>query len=217
MSVLNYKTIRSLEREKFWTAREFFLKPGVFKASNHAFRLGSKDDYYADLDYILNDPYQCGVVLDLYAQMIEDIKATASIDFLAFLDKASGGTVGAIRLAAALSIRTNIPNLTVRMGKAIAFEKVKVFLAHEGLGGQKGIVVSDHCTSGRESLLAADILRENGADIKQAVVYTVRPDKLELYKFKEADISLHYAYELPAYKKPPKTIDELNEIAVNFC
>lgn len=216
MNVLNYRTIRSLESDKFWIAREFFLEPEVFKASSHTFRLGAKDDYYFDLDYILNDPYQCEVVLSIYAQLIDDIKKDTSIDFLAFLEKASGGTVGAIRLAGALSIRTRIPNFTVRMGKAITFEKVKVRSSYKGLKDNKVIVVSGHCTTGSEVLLAANSLRENGANVNHIVAYTIRPDQLQLYRFSEANIDLSYAYELPTYDRLPNTIDELNAIAVNF-
>ena len=216
MDLINYKTRRSLEREKFLAAREFFLAPGVIKASNHGLRLGSKDDYYFDLDFLINDPYKCQKVLGIYTDLIQEIKQNTPIDFLVFIDKASGGTVGAIRLSAALSINTNIPNVTVRPGKAISFEKVKIPRSKNGLKKLRAIIISDHCTSGSEVLLAADILRENGAIVEHAVVYTIRPDKLEANRFQDANITLRNAFELPAYNKLPQSFDELAAIAVNY-
>lgn len=85
---LNPKTQRAFEREKLWIAREFFLNPGVIKASSHGLRSGSTDDYYFDLDYVLNEPYQAEMVLDIYASMINAIKQESPIDFLAFIEKA---------------------------------------------------------------------------------------------------------------------------------
>lgn len=215
MTVLSLKTKRSLELEKLWIAREFFLRPGVFQASSHALRLGSKADYYFDIDYLLNDPYQCEIILGIYSQLITQINQNESVDFLAFLEKSSGGTVGAIRLASAISIKTNIPNIVVRPGKEIAFDKVKVPFAESGLGERRAVIVSDHCTSGREVLITAEILRKNKAIVQDAVIYTIRPDRFERDRYREALVNLHYAFELPSFAKLPRNRDELEMIAIN--
>ncbi len=216
---LNPKTQKALEREKLWIAREFFRKPGVLKASNHGLRSGSKDDYYFDLDYMLNEPYQAEIVLDIYASIINGIKQEAPIDFLAFIEKASGGTVGAIRLSVALSIKTRLPNFSVRLRKEISFEKIKARLSSEGLKRYKGIIVSDHCTTGNEVLLAAKALRENNASVEHAIAYTIRPDKFKWDKFRDEKINLRYAFELPAsYRQLPPEADDVEAIsvAINF-
>ncbi|AEB08762.1 hypothetical protein [Desulfobacca acetoxidans] len=216
---INPKTQRAIEREKLWIAREFFLKPGVIKSSSHGLRSGKKDDYYFDLDYLLNEPYQAEMLLDIYAGMINVIKEENSIDFLAFIEKASGGTVGAIRLSVALSIKTRLPNLSVRLRKEIAFEKIKARFPEKGLRGLRAIIVSDHCTTGNEVLLAANALKQNGASVNHAVAYTIRSDELAKDKFLNSKISLSYAFELPpSYEMIPKESKNLGIIAmaVNF-
>lgn len=207
---------RSVEMEKLWAARMFFLKPGVLKASDHGLRSGLKSDYFFDLDYLLNDPHQGGIILDIYSQLIEDIKKENSIDFLAFLEKASGGPVGAIRLSVGLSIRTNLPNLTVRLGKGIFFERIKSHYFESGLQGLRAIIVSDHCTTGREVIVAANIMRDNKIMVNHAVVYTIRPDEIEKDNLIENKIDLRYRYGLPKLKELPLRIEELETIAVNY-
>ena len=65
---------RSIELEKLWAARMFFLNPGVLKKlSDHDLRSGLKSDYFFDLDYLLNDPHQGGIILDIYSQLIRRI------------------------------------------------------------------------------------------------------------------------------------------------
>lgn len=216
---INPKTQKALEREKLWIAREFFRKPGVLKASNHGLRSGSKDDYYFDLDYMLNEPYQAEMVLDIYASLINAIKKEAPIDFLAFIEKASGGTVGAIRLAVALSIKTSLPNFSVRLRKEISFEKIKAQMSTEGLNKYRGIIITDHCTTGNEVLLAAQALRKNNALVEDAIIYTIRPDKFQWDKFRDNKINLRYAYELPSSCKevPPEVNDvDAISVAINF-
>ncbi len=215
---LNPKAQRAIDREKLWIAREFFLTPGVIKASSHSLRRGKKDDYYFDLDYLLNEPYQAEMVLDIYGSMINAIKEENPVDFLAFIEKASGGTVGAIRLAVALSIKTRLPNLSVRLRKEISFEKIKARFPDEGLKGLKGlraIIVSDHCTTGNEVLPAAKALKDHGAVVDHAVAYTIRPDELERGKFPDSKINLSYAFKLPpSYEMIPQESKDLGTIAV---
>jgi orotate phosphoribosyltransferase len=212
---LNPKTQRAIDREKLWIAREFFLKPGVIKASSHGLRSGSTDDYYFDLDYVLNEPYQAEMVLDIYASMTNAIKQESSIDFLAFIEKASGGTIGALRLSVALSIKTRLPNLSVRLRKEISFEKIKARPSNEGLEGLRAVIVSDHCTSGNEVLLAAQALRKQGVLVEDAVVYTIRPDKIRWDNLRESNINLRCAFKLPlSYEMVPKAVEDLRTIAV---
>ncbi len=212
---LNPKTQGAFEREKLWIAREFFLNPGVIKASSHGLRSGSKDDYYFDLDYLLNEPYQAEMVLDIYTSMINAIKQESSIDFLAFIEKASGGTMGAIRLSVALSIKTRLPNLSVRLRKEIRSEKIKARFSNEGLKGLRAIIVSDHCTSGSEVLLTAKALRKQHVLVEDAVVYTIRPDKIDWENFKEDNINLRCAFKLPpSFKMISQESKDLGAIAV---
>lgn len=225
MAVLNFKVQRPLDREKFWIARRFFLEPGILKESDHGLRAGGKAGYYFDIDYILNDPAKCELILGIYTDLITKIRSLEQINLLAFIEKASGGTVGALRLSAALSIKTNLPNLTVRPGKAIEFEKVKIpFVERKmpgiqgGLQGHRAIVVTDHCTSGKEALIAVKILRKHHAIVQNVVSYTLRKDRFEKYEheYKNAEVDLIYAYGLPSKEQLPQNHSQLDAIAVNF-
>ena len=63
------------------------------------------------IDYLLNDPEKCKLILDVYSNGIRALQREKRIDVLAFIEKASGGTVGLLRLAGALSIETQITNI----------------------------------------------------------------------------------------------------------
>lgn len=207
---LDYRTRRAFEKDKLWSAREFFEKPGVIKASQHVFRTGSKDDYYFDFDYFISEPDKSAMVLDIFANLVDEIKQEATIDILAFIEKSSGGTVGAIRLSVALSIRTNLPHVIVRPAKGIIWERVKGLTANNRDKNFRTIIVSDHCTSGNEVMEAASELRANGFIVNDAVVYTIRPDKIEAQKLKDDNIDLRYAFALPA------KFTGVDSIAINY-
>ena len=76
--------------------------------------------------------------------------------------------MGAIRLSVALSIKTRLPNLSVRLRKEIRSEKIKARFSNEGLKGLRAIIVSDHCTSGSEVLLTAKALRKQHVLVEDA-------------------------------------------------
>jgi len=214
--VLSPQTKKSLEREKLWKAREFFSKPGVLKRSLHGLRYGDEADYYFDIDYLLNDPDQCQTVLGIYFDMINDLRQRVSINFLAFIEKASGGTVGSVRLSAALSIKTSLPNIIVRLGKGIIFERVKAHHDQYNLKGFRAVIIADHCTSGREVILAAQALRKVNAVVENAIVYTIRKDKIEEDKLQAEGINLQYAFELPTYDRFEKNPSDMEAILINY-
>ncbi len=223
MGLPNYISRRSQKNEKYWIAREFFLKPGVLKASDHGFRSGDKDDYYSDMDILLNDANQCRVIIDIYTDLISKCTEEYQIDFLSFLEKASGGTVGALRLAAALSIETGYQNIIVRPGKTITFEQVKIPRREhskkevdEGLERRCTVLITDHCTHGTEVRTAAEILRQNNAVISDIITYTVRFDKFEKEDFEKDKLKLHYAYAMPPFPNCPRTYTELDNIEINL-
>ena len=213
----------SVEREKFWRAREFFLEEGAIKQSDHCLRTGSKADYYFDIDYLLNDPYKCRMISSIYVNIISNIAAHKKIDLLAFIEKASGGTIGALRLAATISMATMIPNIVVRPNKSILFEKIKVpFLSRGEIGVHKGlknfntIIVTDHCSTGYEVVDVKKILASKHAEVSDAVCYTCRGDLFDAEGFEENGLTLHSAYSLPGFGRMPRNVEELGNIAVNF-
>ncbi|MBU1168701.1 MAG: hypothetical protein KKD44_03965 [Proteobacteria bacterium] len=205
MGIIKFSFQKEKVSEKFMIARKFFLEPGVLKASCHGFRIGSRDDYYFDIDNLLNDPIKCSIILSIYLQKINGILKKDRIDLIAFIDKASGGSVGAIRLASSISINTGIPNIIVRPGKEINFEKIKIPFSKrpnaidgikKGLQKRKVLVVTDHCTSGIEVLNVAEDISENNGNVAYAITYTLREDKFHFSDFKEKGIEVDVAYVL---------------------
>lgn len=228
MGLLNRRSHRSAERQKFWRAREYFLAKGALKRSRHGLRVGDRSGYYFDIDIILNDPSMCQTIADIYMYWIDKVLEKHRVDVLAFIEKGSGGTVGAIRLAGILSVATKIPNIVVRPKKNIRFEKAKIPFygqsgerLNQGLDGINAVVVTDHCTTGREVLIAKNILEDMGARVNSAVAYTVRNDKFAKDDFTNEGIDLHAAFSLPPAKDMPHdldefTFDEIEKIAVNY-
>lgn len=207
MGIIKLNFQKKQVSEKFITARKFFLEPGVLKASSHGFRKGSRDDYYFDIDYLLNDPIKCSIILSIYLRKIDCVIKKNRVDLIAFIDKASGGSVGAIRLASSISINTGIPNIIIRPGKEINFERVKVPFSKNknaingvemGLQNKRVLVVTDHCTSGEEVLNVADVISENNGKVTYSIAYTLRQDKFHFAKFQERGIGIDVAYVLGA-------------------
>lgn len=195
------KTESSRYLEVYERAKKYFQTPGVVKSSYRLFRVGLGDRYYVDFDMIINDLLQCKDIVFLYKSVIEGILKERSIDFLGFIEKSSGGTIGAIRLAGAISLSTRIPNIPIRLGKELPFEKVKIPQREGKSPKEKKIedlnvtLVIDHCTTGDEALQAIDIIEKNGGKVTDVVAYSVRTDKLRWNRFKQKKVMFHYLYD----------------------
>ena len=173
----------------------FFKEDWVIKQSTHLYRKGLKEKFYFDFDNLTTDSINCRKITELYCKKIEKIKKSKDVDYLAFIEKASGGTVGAIRFAAAISIFTELPNITIRLAKEISYERVK-FNPPEKLKGLIGLIITDHITTGTEVLLAVDAIEENEGKISDIVTYALRVDKVNRNEFEKRNINLHFIYEL---------------------
>lgn len=195
-------------------AGKYFKKEGVIKRSYHFFRVGFEESYYMDFDAIVNDPNQCEDVTLLYRDKIRDIARQQHIDFLAPIEKSSGGTIGIIRLAGAISILTGIPNVPIRLTKEIKSEKVKI-PPIEGkpikgrLHGANVIILTDHCTTGAEVLDAVDAVEYSGGIVTDVISYSYRPDKFKWKRFKEGEIAFHFFYMLPDELKEGGTLKNI--------
>lgn len=114
------------EKVLYERAKEFFKTPQAIKRSVRLYRSGLRERYYVDFDLLVVDPNRCETIAKLYAKEIERIAKATPIDLLGFVEKSSGGTTGAIKLAGLLSVYTGIPNVVVRLGKELRFERVKI-------------------------------------------------------------------------------------------
>jgi len=179
-----------------WKKLETFFREGwAIKQSTHLYRKGLKEKFYFDFDNLTTDPINCREITELYCKEIEEIRKLRDIDYLAFIEKASGGTIGAIRFAAAISIFTELPNITIRLAKEISYERVK-FNPPEKLKGLIGLIITDHITTGTEVLLAVDAIEENEGKISDVVTYVLRVDRVNRNEFQRRNINLHPIYGL---------------------
>jgi orotate phosphoribosyltransferase len=186
--------------ELYEMARNYFAIPGVVKKSEHYLRSGVREDKYIDFDIIISDPVRCEQVARLFAAQIEEIGHSKNVDFLAFVDKGGEGTVGVIALAGVLEMFTNLPSVYVRAWKDVTQERVKPPKAIEGkhyLSGIRGILVTDHCTTGQEALDAVQILRGVGANVEDVVAYSYYAEKFNHELFSQEKVEFYSMYEAP--------------------
>jgi len=196
---LEYETYR-LKKE----AVDFFLLKGVIKESIDMLRLATPEGYYIDFDIIVNDPQRIETVTRLYAKSIKNIPFERKPTLLCFIEKNSGGTVGAIRIAGYLSVLTDITNFTLRLSKMIEDEQVKIrpFLDEydDSKGGKlrnsKITIITDHITSGKEVLNAIDVIEYNGGTVTDVIAYTVKKKRLDP-RFIEKNIRIISIFDEP--------------------
>jgi len=193
-----YKNLDLLRTE----VREAFKVPGVIKKSIRLFRMGLSEPYYVDFDVLINDPYICEQIVRLYAIKIMEISRERPIELLGFIEKYSGGTIGAIRIAGAISIYTRIPNVPIRLTKEIGFERVKIppiiGKPRKGrLSGIKVAIITDHSTTGGEVLNAIDAVEYNGGNVTDVIAFSVRTDAIKLEDFNKKGVVFHSLYKLP--------------------
>jgi len=187
-----------------------FSMPGVIRKSKHHYRTGRRGEFYSDFDLLLNDPNNCWYVTIAYARKIEMLLDENQVDFLGFIEKSDGGTTGAIRLAAALSIYTGIRNITIRLGRELEFEQIKFPRIEDGiitgkpqkawLSGATVVIVTDNISSGGEVEKAIKAVEYNGGRVSDIVTYTLRewePTAVERFEKREPPIKVRTVWYLP--------------------
>jgi orotate phosphoribosyltransferase len=156
--------------------------PGVINQSRHFFASGVELDYYIDIDRLIDDPFEAEQIVQWYVDTIFDIQAQnpfRPIDYLVFVDKAGDvGAIGALRLAAAISIESRIPNVVVRLGKHNDADHIRFRFRQEGapsgglgLAGRRFAVCTDICATGHQVLDVVGIISEAGGEVSHLLTY----------------------------------------------
>lgn len=148
-----------------------YATPGF--RSRHWASEGKEISYYYDFDLILQEPTHCRWALELMAERVRKIDAEqGGVSLLAFVEKREN-TVGAIVLAAALSIETGIPNVVIRLRKAIPFERVKAGKVpnEKPLAGKRVVIVMDFVGSGRELVAAIKSISHLGGQVTGIITF----------------------------------------------
>jgi len=180
----------------------FFAIPGVVRRSTWLYRSGKRGDFYVDFDVLVADPYRAEVIAQRYIDKISAFLGDHPVDFLGFLEKGRGGTVGAVAMAVRLCVALSLPMVLIRPKKDIASERVKTprYEQDEGLDlvGRRILIVTDHCTTGEEVVEAAQNVRYNGGEVTGAIAFTANTARLDRDLLKRERVILEYIY--PAEK-----------------
>jgi orotate phosphoribosyltransferase len=185
--------------------REAFRRiPGVVNESEHIFRTGRRKDYYIDFDPLINDPIECRSVVDWYVEVIKKILSTRQIDILGFIekDRDSGGTIGALRLAGAISIATDIPNITIRLGKELIQERIKLRTKPDipltsSLSDLSVVLITDHSTTGLEAIKSIRAVKYRGGKVTDFIAYSIIKPEYQYKIFQDQGIEVHSFLNAP--------------------
>ncbi len=148
---------------------------GAFKVGEFTLTSGKKSNFYVDIKQASTNPKILKEIAQSMAALITDE------------EKIAGMELGAVPLAVALSLKTDLPYLIIRKAQRM---HGTTKLIEGGLKKEdKVILVEDVTTTGSSLLRAGDIIRENHGIIKRALVVVDREEGArELLK--EHDIEL---------------------------
>jgi len=128
-----------------------------------------KEAAYLEGDFILSSGRRSKYYMDKYlfetrpeilAPLVKEMaKAVADLKF----DRIAGPEIGAITLAAALSLETGKPFIIIR--KEPKKYGISKFIEGEIKSSEKVLLVEDILTTGTQAIIAADRIKEAGADV----------------------------------------------------
>lgn len=166
------------------------LDCGAVKFGDFTLTSGAKSTYYIDVKAASTDPTTLRVIAHGMAQL-----AAKHGPF----DAVAGMELGAVPLATAVSLESNLPLLIIRKaerkhgtGKRIEGGRVR---------GTRVLVVEDVTTSGGSTVEAVKVLREAGATVDFACVVVDR-EAGAVAALKAVDVTLHPLATVSQLVKP---------------
>src|SRR5688572_10693706 len=142
---------------------ELLLTCGAVKFGDFTLTSGAKSPYYVDVKAASTDPSTLKAIAHKMAQL-----AAKNGPF----DAVAGMELGAVPLATAVSLESNLPLLIIRKGERKHGTGKRI----EGMSpkGLSVFVVEDVTTSGKSTLEAVEVLRAAGATVEYACVVVDR-------------------------------------------
>lgn len=134
----------------------------VFLKGNFTLSSGKKSDYYINIKKAITSPE----ILSLIAKLIDEKISNDKID------KVAGPALGAVPIATAVSLASEIPLLMIRKEKK-DYGTSKL-IEGELIEGDEVIVVEDVTTTGESLLKAIKAIQDNGGIVKRAFVVVDR-------------------------------------------
>ncbi|OQD58242.1 orotate phosphoribosyltransferase [Methanobrevibacter arboriphilus JCM 13429 = DSM 1125] len=136
----------------------------VFKTGDFVLSSGKKSNYYIDMKKAITEPNILKTIAELIDQAINSEK----------IDKVAGPALGAVPIATALSLKSEIPLLMIRKEKK-GYGTSKL-IEGELNEGDNVVVVEDVTTTGGSLLKAIKAIQENGGIVKKAFVVVDREE-----------------------------------------
>mgnify|MGYP000009384009 CR=1 FL=1 len=132
---------------------------GVFLKGDFTLSSGKKSDYYINMKKAITDPEILSTIAKLITKSISEDN----------IDKVAGPALGAVPIATAVSLESNIPLLMIRKEK-------KGYGTSKLIEGDDVIVVEDVTTTGGSLLKAIKAIQDNGGNVKRAFVVVDRQE-----------------------------------------
>jgi orotate phosphoribosyltransferase len=136
----------------------------VFKKGDFVLSSGKKSNYYIDMKKAITEPNILKTIAELIDQDISGEK----------FDKVAGPALGAVPIATALSLKSEIPLLMIRKEKK-GYGTSKL-IEGELNEGDNVVVVEDVTTTGGSLLKAIKAIQKNGGIVKKAFVVVDREE-----------------------------------------
>ena len=136
----------------------------VFKTGKFTLSSGKESDYYIDMKKAITEPNILKTIAELINQAITNDN----------IDKIAGPALGAVPIATALSLQSNIPLLMIRKEKK-DYGTSKL-IEGELNEGDNVIVVEDVTTTGGSLIKAIKAIQKNGGTVKKAFVVVDREE-----------------------------------------
>ena len=136
----------------------------VFLEGDFTLSSGKKSNYYINMKKAITEPEILSTISSLITEKIKDDE----------IDKVAGPALGAVPIAAAVSLESKLPLLMIRKEKK-GYGTSKL-IEGELLEGDNVIVVEDVSTTGGSLLKAIKAIQENGGNVKRAFVVVDRQE-----------------------------------------
>jgi orotate phosphoribosyltransferase len=143
---------------------ELLRNKEVVKFGKFTLSSGKESDYYVNMKMAVTDPKILKTIAKIVSNSITSEK----------IDKIAGPALGAVPIATAISLESEIPMLMIRKAKkSYGTSKLIEGTLEEG---DSVVVVEDVTTTGDSLLKAVKAIEENGGDVKRAVVIVDRDE-----------------------------------------
>ena len=156
---------------------ELLKENEVFLEGNFTLSSGKKSNYYINMKKAITEPK----ILSTISKLISEKVANDDID------KVAGPALGAVPIATAVSLQSDLPLLMIRKEKK-GYGTSKL-IEGELVEGDNVIVVEDVSTTGGSLLKAIKAIQNNGGNVKRAFVVVDRQEGA-IDEFKKEGIEL---------------------------